>query len=167
MALAEATQTPPDLAGVLGLTALAVVAAGNAEVKVKEGWTESLNLYVAAFLPSGERKTPVYNAIKAPLESFEESRHKKSIREIIEAAARRKIADQTADRLCKEAAKIEDPEEKKSVKRKRLRLLRMHMRLSCRRRFDFSPRMRLRKLSPRLWPSKAGGWLFCRMRRHL
>jgi hypothetical protein len=46
-AVATATQTPPDLAGMLGLAVLATVAAGAVEVQPRPGWREPLCLFVA------------------------------------------------------------------------------------------------------------------------
>jgi hypothetical protein len=70
-ALAVATQTPVDLAGLLGLSVLATAAARRAVVVVRAGWTEPLNLYVLAILPPGTRKTAVFDAVTAPVLDFE------------------------------------------------------------------------------------------------
>ena len=58
-AVATATQTPPDLAGMLALTVLATVSAGAVEVEPRAGWREPLCLFVAvgmdAEVAEGER----------------------------------------------------------------------------------------------------------------
>ena len=46
-AVATATQTPPDLAGMLALAVLATVAAGAVEIEPRPGWREPLCLFVA------------------------------------------------------------------------------------------------------------------------
>jgi replicative DNA helicase len=47
VAVATATQTPPDLAGMLSLAVLATVAAGAVEVELRPGWREPLCLFIA------------------------------------------------------------------------------------------------------------------------
>jgi hypothetical protein len=46
-AVATATQTPPDLAGMLALGVLATIAAGAVEVEPRPGWREPLCLFIA------------------------------------------------------------------------------------------------------------------------
>ena len=60
---ATATQTPPDLAGMLVLTALAAAAGGLAEVQVRPGWREPLNLFTVTALPPGNRKSDVFRDV--------------------------------------------------------------------------------------------------------
>src|SRR5215218_8298504 len=55
-AVATATQTPPDLAGMLALAVLATVAAGAVEVEPRPGWREPLCLFVAVGMDAGTRK---------------------------------------------------------------------------------------------------------------
>jgi replicative DNA helicase len=70
---AVATQTPPDLAGMLGIGAVAAGVARHVEVVVKPGWSEPLNVYVAVVLESGTRKSAVFRDVVAPI-SKEETR---------------------------------------------------------------------------------------------
>ena len=53
-AVATATQTPPDLAGMLALAVLATVAAGAVEVEPRPGWREPLCLFVAVGMDAGD-----------------------------------------------------------------------------------------------------------------
>src|SRR5262249_29999257 len=46
-AVAEASQTPPDLPGCVALACLATAAGGRAVVNVHNDWTEPVNLYLA------------------------------------------------------------------------------------------------------------------------
>jgi len=66
-----ATQTPPDLAGMLCLAAVASATARYVEVEVKVGWREPLNLYVISVLGSGNRKSAVSRDVTAPIEAEE------------------------------------------------------------------------------------------------
>src|SRR6266568_7621332 len=66
-AVAEATQTPPDLAGCLALACLATAAGGRVVVEVRPGWREPVNLFTVVALPPGSRKSAVFAAMTAPL----------------------------------------------------------------------------------------------------
>lgn len=70
-ALARATQTPVDLAGLLGLAVLATATARRVVVLVRAGWLEPLNLYVLAILPPGTRKSAVFDAVSEPVLDYE------------------------------------------------------------------------------------------------
>ena len=70
-AVATATQTPPDLAGMLALAVLATVAAGAVEVQPRPGWHEPLCLFVAVGMDAGTRKSSVFSALTRPVAEFE------------------------------------------------------------------------------------------------
>ena len=70
-AVATATQTPPDLAGMLALAVLATVAAGAVEVEPRPGWREPLCLFVAVGMDAGARKSSVFTALTRPVADFE------------------------------------------------------------------------------------------------
>ena len=55
-AAATATQTRPDLAGMLALAVLATVAAGAVEVEPRPGWREPLCLFIAVGMDAGSRR---------------------------------------------------------------------------------------------------------------
>jgi replicative DNA helicase len=57
-AVATATQTPPDLAGMLALAVLATVAAGAVEVQPRPGWREPLCLFIAVGMDPGRARAP-------------------------------------------------------------------------------------------------------------
>ncbi len=67
MAVAEFTQTPLDLPGCLALAAMSTAAGGRAELEVRPGWREPLNLYTVVAMPPGSRKSAVFAAMIAPL----------------------------------------------------------------------------------------------------
>src|SRR6266571_5924315 len=66
-AVAEATQTPPDLAGCLALACLATAAGGRVVVEVRPGWREPTNLFTLVALPPGARKSTVFTTMTAAL----------------------------------------------------------------------------------------------------
>ncbi|PZS12461.1 MAG: hypothetical protein DLM64_04865 [Solirubrobacterales bacterium] len=99
-AVAEETQTPPDLAAVAALGVLAAAALGAAIVDCG-AWKEELVLYQLAVMPSGERKSPVLREALAPLRAIESERRKESAagvrqrrlrKETLEARERKLVA---------------------------------------------------------------------------
>jgi replicative DNA helicase len=95
-AVATATQTPPDLAGMLALAVLATVAAGAVEVQPRPGWREPLCLFVAVGMDAGARKSSVFAALTRPVADFEHQQAAAALPAITETATLRRIADQTA-----------------------------------------------------------------------
>jgi hypothetical protein len=75
-AIAEETQTPPDLAAMFALTGTAGAAAKRYEVRPFGAWLEPLNLYGLCVLPPGERKSAVAEAATEPIRrAQEDARH--------------------------------------------------------------------------------------------
>jgi replicative DNA helicase len=95
-ALATATQTPPDLAGMLALAVLATVAAGAVEVEPRPGWREPLCLFVAVGMDAGSRKSGVFTAMTRPVADFECQQAAAALPGITETVTLRRIADQAA-----------------------------------------------------------------------
>jgi hypothetical protein len=109
-ALATATQTPPDLAGMLALAVLATVAAGAVEVQPRPGWHEPLCLFVAVGMDAGARKSSVFTAMTRPLADFERQQATAALPAITETATLRRIAEQAA--AAAEAAASKAPAER-------------------------------------------------------
>jgi hypothetical protein len=95
-AVATATQTPPDLAGMLALAVLATVAAGAVEVQPRPGWQEPLCLFIAVGMDAGTRKSSVFTALTRPLADFEHQQATAALPAITETITLRRIADQAA-----------------------------------------------------------------------
>ena len=95
-AVATATQTPPDLAGMLAVAVLATVAAGAIEVQPRPGWREPLCLFVAVGMDAGTRKSSVFTALTRPLAEFERDQATAALPAITETITLRRIADQAA-----------------------------------------------------------------------
>jgi replicative DNA helicase len=95
-AVATATQTPPDLAGMLALAVLATVTAGTVEVQPRPGWQEPLCLFVAVGMDAGTRKSSVFGALTRPVAEFERQQATAALPGITETATLRRIADQAA-----------------------------------------------------------------------
>jgi replicative DNA helicase len=95
-AVANATQTPPDLAGMLALAVLATVAAGAIEVQPRPGWREPLCLFIAVGMDAGARKSSVFTALTHPVADFERDQAAAALPAITETLTLRRIADQAA-----------------------------------------------------------------------
>jgi DNA primase/hydrogenase maturation factor len=102
---ARATQTPIDLASLLAITVIGSTAAGRIDIQIKQGWSETLNLYMVPVLESGERKSPVFRATTAPLFEFEQELVEAAMPEIRAARTIKAEADQRAANAIKESAK--------------------------------------------------------------
>ena len=73
-AVAESTQTPIDLAAMLGLGVVATICMKKVVVEAREGWIEPVNLFIAVFLESGARKSPVFRTMTALIYDYERSK---------------------------------------------------------------------------------------------
>ena len=83
-AVAVETQTPPDLAAMLGLTVCSAACAKTVEVVVRKGWAEPVNIYTVVSLPSGNRKSAVFRKMTEPIVKVEAERVEASVIEIAE-----------------------------------------------------------------------------------
>lgn len=69
--LAASTETPPELAGGMVLATAATAAARTVRLCVRSGYFEPLNVWTAAALPPGNRKSAVQRSAAAPLLAWE------------------------------------------------------------------------------------------------
>jgi hypothetical protein len=69
--LAAETQTPPDLAAMLGLSVIGAANAGSVQVEAWGSWREPLNLYVAVALPPASRKSAVFQRMIGPVQDHQ------------------------------------------------------------------------------------------------
>lgn len=73
-ALAESTQTPAEMGGMLALGVMATCLQRKFEVMVSPDWSEPLNLFVGVIAPPAERKSAVLSAVTKPLRDHERER---------------------------------------------------------------------------------------------
>ena len=108
---AVATQTPPDLPGMLALAALATAAGGLARIQVRPGWQEPLNLFVVVALPPGSRKSAVFADVTRPLVRLDRDELARMRPLIVEAMTKKTAAEKSATRAIDRLAsgKAEDP----------------------------------------------------------
>ncbi|MER6251366.1 DUF3987 domain-containing protein [Streptomyces sp. NPDC001584] len=109
-AVAEETQTPPDMAGALALSVLSTASGGRSVVQVRGRWREPTNLFVVVALGPANRKSSVFAAMTRPLYEAEKSLVEGASLAIVEAEVTAKMAREAADKTAAQAAKAEGPE---------------------------------------------------------
>ena len=70
-AVAETTQTSPDMAATAALAVLALSLQGKFTIEGKKDWREPLNLYTMVVAPPAERKSAVMSHMTLPIGRFE------------------------------------------------------------------------------------------------
>jgi hypothetical protein len=121
---AVATQTPPDLAGMLALAVCAAGVAGKVRVKVRPGWAEPLNLFVVTALEVGERKSVVFRDALAPVKDYEKKLREDEAPKIAEKAADHRVLEKMLKATEDKAAREEDAAERNRLKDEARRLAR-------------------------------------------
>lgn len=109
-ALSVSTQTPRDLAGMLGLTVGAVVCAKLVEVEVWDGWREPTNIFTATALRPGTRKTEVFKRIFRPVVEYEKELVDETAKVIAKAYTKYRVYEGRLKRAEQQAAKAEPNE---------------------------------------------------------
>jgi hypothetical protein len=71
VAVAENTETPLALAGLLSIAMASACVAGKADISPEPGYTEPLNVFVAPTMESGNRKTAVFQRLMSPVIEWE------------------------------------------------------------------------------------------------
>ena len=108
-ALAEATQTPADLAALMSLGVLSAAAGGRVKVWVRSAWQEPVNLYVSPAQESGNRKSGVVREVTAPIREWERRREQERRPDVAAARSQRRVAEQALAHAEARAAKESDP----------------------------------------------------------
>ena len=103
-AVTEATQTPPDMAGVMLLAACATAAQKKVVIEAGAGWREQLSFYAAVVMPPAARKSAVVGLISKPVEDFEKLEMQMQITEAAEAQNRKAILEARLKEAQKKAA---------------------------------------------------------------
>jgi hypothetical protein len=111
-ALAEFTQTPEDLAGMLVLGVLGAGLARKFRVSPRPGWEEPTNVYAVVALPSGNRKSAVFAEVLAPVKGYEEEELKRLAPRIAEEASARRVLEGRLKNTEGKAAKEANPEKR-------------------------------------------------------
>lgn len=114
-ALAESIQVPLELVLCNALGALAIAAQGKFKVFVKAGHSESLNLYALCPLPPGERKSPVVEACKEPLFTWQTAKAETMQGEIRDIRSERLTLEETIKRTRNKAANAKKTDERRAL----------------------------------------------------
>jgi hypothetical protein len=109
-AVAEATQTDPAMPAASALSVLSACTGGHAEIEIRGGWREPLNLYTATIAAPGERKSAVQLGMTRPLLDSEQQLADDSLAARLEAETRKQVAEKAADNLKQQAAKAANTE---------------------------------------------------------
>jgi len=114
-AVAVETETPADLAAMLGLAMLASACARRLEVAPRDGHAEPLNLYVLVALPSGNRKSSVFRRMSAPVESYERDLMAERGPALAGERAKREAEEKRVESLKRRLANTDKPEDRKDL----------------------------------------------------
>ena len=76
-AVAETTQTSPDMSAVASLAILALCLQGKFKIEGKKDWIEPLNLYTLVVAPPAERKSAVMMLMSEPVKQFENAENER------------------------------------------------------------------------------------------
>ncbi|MQM26637.1 YfjI family protein [Glycomyces albidus] len=104
-AVAEATQTPTDLAGSIALAVLSTAVQGRLAVQAGPDWVEPCNLFTCTALPPGNRKSSVFAAMVRPILDAEAALAEDARPRIIEAVTESEIARRAAEQALAAASK--------------------------------------------------------------
>ncbi len=91
--LAESTQTPEEMAGVLSLGVLSTAFQSRDTVEITPDWKEPLCLYTVAVAPPGERKSAVIAALAAPVYEYEAEQREREAAEIAQNQTERALLE--------------------------------------------------------------------------
>ena len=106
-AVADATQTPTALAGMLALATVATVASGPILVAPLPDWREGLNIFVAVAMGPGQRKSAVFKDVTRPVSTYEQRLAEQLGPVIARAASRRRLAEKRLAQLESQASKVD------------------------------------------------------------
>lgn len=104
-----ATQTPPDLAALLGLAVCASTVARCIEIEPRTGWIEPINPYVAIVLEPANRKSAVFADATRPLREIEKEEAEAAREEIAIERTKRRQAKLRLEKLERDLAKKYSP----------------------------------------------------------
>jgi hypothetical protein len=102
------TETPLELAAMMGLAGLATCCHKKFSVRIEPGYVEPGNLWVVSAMDSGNRKIAVLQAVAAPLIAWEQEQTEKTAKRIVEMEADRKTKELRIQHLRGRVAKEEN-----------------------------------------------------------
>ncbi len=115
IAVAESTQTPTDLSGIITLAVASAACAGVVEVSPIPGWVEPTNLYLVVAMEPGERKSPVVRKLLGPVHTRERELQVSLSPEVRKRDVERRVLEQTKAHAEKCAATAHEASRRKSA----------------------------------------------------
>ena len=103
--IAESTQTPEEMAGILSLGVLAAAFQSKFTVEITPDWKEPLCLDCVAVAPPGERKTAVISALTKPVYEYEAERREIEAVEIAQNQTERALLEKALEAAKNSATK--------------------------------------------------------------
>ncbi len=91
--LAESTQTPLEMAGILSLGVLSTAFQHKYVIQITPDWAEPLCLFIVAVASPAERKSAVINALTEPIYNFEVKKQKENASEIARNQEEREVLE--------------------------------------------------------------------------
>jgi hypothetical protein len=110
---AMATQTPPDMAGLLALAVCGGGLARKVRVLIRPGWAEPLNIFTVVALPPGDRKSTVFADALAPIVAHERDEQERAAPFLAECAAENELLEKRLKVAEDKAAKGKDAEQQR------------------------------------------------------
>jgi len=106
--LSTSTETPLELAALSCFSILATASHGKFCVQVNPGYSEPVNIWTSVALPSGSRKTSVFNTLMEPLISWERRKKKELEPKMVQFQSEKKTAEARIKELRRKAASADD-----------------------------------------------------------
>lgn len=116
-AISQSKQTPEGLAVMLGLSIVATCVQKRFEVSPygDDEYSEPLSLWTVTVMRSAERKSPVLNAMMAPIIAWEKEQAKELKKAIDETSTQIQIGQKRIDKLQHDASKAPDSEARQKL----------------------------------------------------
>jgi hypothetical protein len=108
-AVAEETQTPPDLPAVVALGAISASVGGKYEILVEGTWTEPVHGQMLCVLDSANRKSSVFRTMTAAIRTHERQRASEDRKAVARWQADRRVREAKLKKLELQAAEIDKP----------------------------------------------------------
>jgi len=113
--VATETQTPPDLAALLGLGVLATCISNRVRVLIRPGYTEPLNLFVAVAMFPAERKSAVFSRATAAVEQWEAEESDRLRPGVVEDQHELAVLQKRVDHLQAQAVRAKQPLQREAL----------------------------------------------------
>lgn len=119
LAVAEATQTPVDMAAVAALAVTSACVQGKYEVEPKADWREPLNLYFIIVANPAERKSAIISLLTHPLNQYEKEWNENHNADIERNKVEKRALEKAVERLTELVSRSGDTKDLATLMQKR------------------------------------------------